>query len=330
MNRKLIITCLLAAGMSILYSCQKDSDVFIPDPTVTQGPDTNWYNIITDSMPVKTIKKVLFPELYLDSFEVNATPVSVTSPSGLTVSFPAFCCTNANGQAITGKVYVEMLLVKKKGDMIRADKPTSSDGRLLVSGGELFVKLTKNGQQLQLVPGKTIGLRYNDAPILQGMKVFYGDESNTDRFNWNPSDSGGAIQPVISGNNFYELISTKLRWINCDYFYDTTGIARVQVNANLAPQYTNANTTAYLVFGNIRAVMGMYGNAVIKKFQSAKVPVGQPAIVVVISKQGNDYYLGHEGFTTGPQASAPAGQQLIPLTPVKTSLADIKAYLGTL
>jgi hypothetical protein len=330
MNRKLIIAFLLAAGIATMYSCKKDSDVFIPDITATQGPDTNWYNIIADSMPVNILKKQLAPGLYLDSFEVNANQVFVTTPSGLTCRFPAFCCTNANGQAITGKVYVELLLVKKKGDMIQADKPTTSNGRLLVSGGEMFVKLTKNGQELKLAPGKTISLKYSDAPILPGMKVFYGDESNAERFNWLPSDSGGAIQPVIAGNNFYELISSQLRWINCDYFYDTTGISRVQVGANLPPQYTNANTTAYLVFGNMRAVLGMYGNAATKKFQSGKVPVGQQAIVVVISKQGNDYYLGHEGFTTGPQATSPAGQQFVPLTPVKSSLADIKAYLSTL
>jgi hypothetical protein len=330
MNKKLIIAILFTAAVAAMYSCEKDSDVFIPNVSATQGPDTNWYSIIADTMPVNAIKKVLFPEVYLDSIEVNANPAFITTPSGLTCSFPAFCCTNASGQPVAGKVNVELLLIKKKGDMIRADKPTSSNGRLLVSGGEMFVKLSKNGQELKLALGKAIGLRYNDTPVLPGMNVFYGDESNPDRFNWNPSDSGGSVQPVISGNNFYELISTKLRWINCDYFYDTTGIARVQVGVNLAPQYTNANTTVHLVFANLRAVMGMYGNAVTRKFQSGKMPAGQQATIVLISKQGSDYYLGHEAFTTGPQPSSPAGQQFIPVTPIKTSLADIKAYLSTL
>jgi hypothetical protein len=329
MNRKLIIAFLFTIVAAGMYSCKKDSDVFIPDVKATQGPDTNWVNIITDSMPVNTIKKQLFPELYLDSIEVNANPAYVISPSGLACGFPPFCCAGTAGQAITGKVYVELLLIRKKGDMIRADKPTSSYNRLLVSGGEMFVKLTKNGQELKLAPGKSITLRYNDAPILPGMKVFYGDESNADQFNWNPSDSINLPQ-VISGNNFYELTSKQLRWINCDYFYDTTGITRVQVGANLAPQYTNANTSVYLVLSTMRSVLGMYGNAVTRKFISGKVPVGQQAKVIVLSKQGSDYYLGSESLVTGPQASAPAGQQFVPINPVKTSLADIKTFLSTL
>jgi hypothetical protein len=328
MNRKLIIAFLFIISTAGMYSCKKDSDVFIPDVKATQGPDTNWVNVITDTMAVNTIKKQLFPELYLDSIDVNASPASVTTPSGLTCNFPAFCCAGSGGQVITGKVYVELLLVKKKGDMIRADKPTSSYNRLLVSGGEMFVKLTKNGQELKLAQGKSITLKYNDAPILPGMKVFYGDESNADQFNWNPSDS--INNQVIAGSNFYELTSKQLRWINCDYFYDTTGINRVQVGANLAPQYTNANTSVYLVFSNMRSVLGVYGNATTRKFISGKVPVGQQAKLIVLSKQGSDYYLGAESLVTGPQASSPAGQQFVPVNPVKTSLAGIKTFLGTL
>ncbi len=328
MNRKIIIAFLFTIILAGMFSCKKDSDVFIPDVKATQGPDTNWVNVITDTMPVNTIKKQLFPELYLDSIEVNANPASVTTPSGLTCNFPAFCCAGSGGLTITGKVYVELLLIKKKGDMIRADKPTSSGNRLLVSGGEMFVKLTKNGQELKLAQGKSITLKYNDSPILPGMQVFYGDESNTNQFNWNPSDSINNL--VIAGSNFYELTSKQLRWINCDYFYDTTGINRVQVGANLAPQYTNANTSVYLVLSNMRSVLGMYGNTATRKFISGKVPVGQQAKVIVLSKQGNDYYLGFESLVTGPQASSPAGQQFVPVNPVKTSLADIKTFLGAL
>jgi hypothetical protein len=328
MNNKLIIALIFFLCIAGMYSCKKDSDVFIPNAPTPQGPDTAWYNTVTDAMAANSIKKELFPEPYLDSFEVNANPVTITTPSGLICNFPAFCCIGG-GAIITGKVYVQLLLIKKRGDMIRVDKPTSSNGRLLVSGGEIFVKLTKNGQELQLAPGKKISLKYNDSPILPGMQVFYGDESNANQFNWLPGDSLNT-PPIIAGNGFYELVSTKLRWINCDYFYDTTAINRVQVNASLAPQYTNANTITYLVFNQMRSVVGMYGNAATRKFQSGKVPVGLSCKIIAISKQDNDYYLGHEGFTTGVQASAPAGQQIIPITPVKTSLADIKAFLNTL
>lgn len=333
MKRGLTIIGWLIMMAVATSGCQKDIDIFIPDNT--QGPDTTWYNAIADYMPVKALRVSLAPQTHLDSFEVNNNPVTIVSPGGLTCRFPAQCCVTASGQPVTGKVMVQLLLVKKKGDMIAAGKPTASNNRLLVSGGEMFVRLSQNGEELKLAQGKSITLKYEETQPNQGMKVFYGDESNPDRFNWVPADSAGtsALLPVFTGNNFYELTSGQLRWINCDYFYDTTGVNRVQVVASLSPVYTNANTITYLVFNNLRSVLGMYGNAATKKFQSGLVPIGQPVTIVVISKQDNNYFLGKQTIVTSPNTipnNPSSNQQLINISPVSSSLAEIKAYLATL
>ena len=66
-----------------------------------------------------------------------------------------------------------------------------------------------------------------------------------------------------------------------------------------------------------------------KRFISGKVPNGKAAVVVAISKQGNDYFLGKETITTGINVTT-ANNQRVLLSPVKTSLADIKLFLSTL
>lgn len=209
--------------------------------------------------------------------------------------------------------------------MISADKPTTSDGRLLVSGGEMFVGLFQNGQELKLAQGKEISIKYNDSPIVPFMKVFYGSESSPDQFNWLPADTlNGQLFP---GNNFYTVIATRLRWINCDYFFDTTGIQRVQVAASLPPQYTNANTSAYFVFNDLRSVVGMYGNSITKRFSTGLLPTGKAAKLIILSKQGDDYYLGQTPVVT---AIAAGTVQTVGVQPVKTSLADVKSFLETL
>lgn len=330
MKRSSVIILLILAVVFAMSSCKKDSDVFIPDPNLTAGPDTTWFNFLPDSTPSRRLLASIAPAVYTDSFEVNNSPATILSPDGLTCVFPPLCCVTPNGLSVTGKVYVQMLLIRKKGDMLAADKPTISNGRLLVSGGEIFVKLTKNGDELRLAPGKSIVLKYNDPQPVSNMRLFYGDETNPNRFNWILADSLGAgTQTITIGNNFYQLVSSRLRWINCDAFADTLGTSRVQITASLSPIYTNVNTVCYLVFNNRRSVIGMYGSAITRKFQSGLVPVGEPATMVVISKLGNQYLIGKQTFITGQNTTA-VNQQIVSTVPLPTSLPDIKAYLDTL
>jgi hypothetical protein len=318
---KKIVTIVLIAGAFLLNACQKNIDAFVPDP-LTNAPDTNWYNIITSNMPVTALQDTLKIKPATDSIEVNNT-VADRNIGGLRLIFTPNCCTNSAGQAIAGKVNVEALFIKNKGDMVLMNKPTSSNGQLLVSGGEIFISLNQNGQPLQLASNAKVGIRYADAAPNPQMQLFYGDETNPQQFNWIPSRDS-----IFASNQFYEMVSTKLRWINCDYFYDTTGTIRSTVSAQLPFNYTNANTETFLVFKNIRSVLGMYGDVAEKRFISSKVPAGLPATVIAISKQGNDYFLGKEQITTGVNVTT--GNQKVSLTPVKTSLADIKAFLATL
>jgi hypothetical protein len=38
--------------------------------------------------------------------------------------------------------------------MVRLDKPTTSFGRVLISGGEIFIRIRKEYEELHLVPVK--------------------------------------------------------------------------------------------------------------------------------------------------------------------------------
>lgn len=314
--------------ITILFtSCQKDTDVFIP--TTITGADTNWVSVTTDASAVNQLKKSLQKEYSADSIDASLGGTIVTR-EGLSVIILPQSLLLSSGQTATGKVIVQTMLIKNRGDMIKMDKPTTSLGRLLVSGGEIFITITKDYQELHLAPGKGIYFKYSDAAPSSLMKVFYGDESNPERFNWVKADSlnstgiGITAQPSAG----YELFSGRLRWINCDYFADTSGI-RVTVTASLPADYTNANTSVYLVFKDLRSVAGMYGDITTKKFASVKVPSGKSAVVVSITKKGdNSYYLGHETIITGQTSLN--GNQTVPLKPQPTSLNDIKDYLNTL
>ena len=332
MNKK-IATILLISAAFFLYACQKNVDVFVPDPGQLNGPDTTWNASLPATAPVFTLQTSLsatslLSEPVKDSFELNTNTITVLLTNGLQLTFPPLSVVTSAGQVVTGKIYVEARLIKTKGDMVLLNKPTTSNGSMLVSGGEVFVSLSKNGLQLQLAPNAKFYIRYSDAPTSQLMKLFYGIESsNVTQVNWVPSTNSS--DTVAVGSQFYEIASSHLRWINCDYFYDTVGITRSIISATLPSNYTNANTTTFLVFKELRSVLGMYGDVPEKRFLSPKVPNGKTAIVVAISKQGNDYFLGKETITIGVNATT-NNIQKVPLTPVKSSLAAIRSYLATL
>ena len=326
MNRKIIILFLITTGL--LSACQKNLDIFVPDAGQLNAPDTSWYGTATAAMPVNDLKNKLMIVFNTDSIQVNSsTSSSFTSAAGLQCIFPPLCCAGNTGQLVTGSVHVETMLLKKKGDMIRMNTPTTSNNRLLVSGGEIFLRLKKDSTVLQLAPGVRVQMKFPDAPISTQMKYFRGDETGTQQFNW--VQDTGFNNNVSFTTQYYEVFTNHLRWVNCDYFYDTTNISRVTIKAELASYFTNANTIAYTVFKDFRSVVGMYGDVNSKKFSTGKLPVGKAVTVVVISKQGNDYFLGYENTVTTSPISTP-GVQSVSVKPVIKSLPEIIAFLNTL
>jgi hypothetical protein len=328
MKLKLILSMMSLLTLFIT-SCQKDIDAFIPDPGQLSSADTNWVSSISSSMPVSILKKELLLNTYTDSFEVAGLAPTAVTPSGMQCYFTSNSCVNSNGQPVTGKVQAEMMLLKKKGDLIRMDKPTQSHGRMLVTGGVVYLKLKKDGAPVSLAPNASVYIKYAEASPSASMKYFLGDASNTDQFNWLPvTDS---FNRVFANNLDYTIITRNLNWINCDYFQDTTGQQSI-ISSVLPNNYTNANTEVFLVFKDIRSVLGMYGSASTKKFSSYKIPNGKAAYVVVISKQGNDYFFGTESLVTGAQAvgGTSAPEHKVAVSPKKSSLTEIKAWLDTL
>ena len=327
MKTKIILFHVVITAL-LFSSCKKDTDLFIPD-TLSSGLDTNWVAAVTDLSPVSDVKKLLKRDILLDSLDAIAGGTFHTS-EGVTVIVLPGSLLLPSGILATGKIHVETLLINQRGDMIRFDKPTTSFGRVLISGGEIFVRIRKENEELHLAPGKGIYIKYRDPAPSRLMKVFYGDESIPQRFNWIPNanqTNSGSVD-TLNNPSGYALFSTQLRWINCDYFADTSG-GRVNVAASLPADYTNANTSVYLVFKDIKAVVGMHGDAASKKFSSPKVPSGNTAIVISITKKGtNSYYMGHETIATGQTSLN--GTQTVPLKPQPTSLSDIKSYLATL
>jgi hypothetical protein len=202
---------------------------------------------------------------------------------------------------------------------------TVSNGKLLVSGGEFFVQVSKSGNDLQLAHSPAAYFAYTGSGTSQNLSIFNGDLSNPLQFNWIQNTDPVNIFSV--NNQSFQVASNGLQWINCAYLYDTT-VSTVTLDASLPNNYTNANTLVYIVFRDIRSVAGMYGNVATQKFSSIPLPVGNTVTLVVLSKQASDYYMGAQTTTIASPGSGM--HQTIAVSPKKVTWTNIQQFLDTL
>jgi len=323
----------------LLGSCRQDTDTFVITKVIDntlKNPDTVWLSesSITDTNAVRVLAGSLGKTTFLDSVNVTSGD-TVLTPDNVRIVFPAKCANFANGSAVTGKAQMTFVVIQKKGDMIRADKPTvNSDGSVLISGGEAYVTLSQGGQALVLASGKSLDIRIHDVTATSTMQFFYGQATNTNQFAW--SGAGGNTDSqrvgiwkdsngVVAG---YELLTTRLNWINADKFNsDSTNLTNLYVKMS-ADTFTNTNTMVFLAFRDINSVVKLWGDPSNKQFSIPThykgVPVGKVVSVITISKVGSNYYLG-----AIPNITISANM-VVPVGPSAKTVSQITDYLQTL
>jgi hypothetical protein len=111
MRTKIILTQLVITAL-LFTSCQKDSDIFIPNG-IAGGLDTNWVAAVTDLSPVSDVKRLLRKENVIDSVDATAGGTFQTA-EGLTVIVLPGSLQLSNGTLATGKIHVETIIVKNR------------------------------------------------------------------------------------------------------------------------------------------------------------------------------------------------------------------------
>ncbi|MES2776680.1 MAG: hypothetical protein V4722_21055 [Bacteroidota bacterium] len=314
------ISLILLSAAAFLTGCEKSFESFTPNQNVPT--DTVWaLSSAGNFSEVNTMHQNLVRPPLNDSFNLSVNSV-IEFPDNIRIEIPANSLLQ-NGNAGTGKAAIEFFLLKSKGDFIRFRKPTTSNGYLLESGGAFNLIATKNGQPLALSPFKMIKVTYRDANPNPAMMGFTGSApltgSGATNFNWVQDDSAVSVRAIQTG---YEVYTNKLNWINCDYFRDTAEL-KTRIALIMPVEFTNTNTSTFIVYRNIKAVMQMDADAVNRIWRKDRVPVNRQVIYVTISKRGTDYFLGTKELSTGIN-------QNVEIRPEKRALQEIKNFLDGL
>lgn len=326
-------------------SCRKDTTEFIPTDTLTIiESDTTWddnllakSNLSTNLLPPLSIEKLVnqlsaIPKL--DSCNAERGGTIIVSDN-VTITIPASACVNAQNRACTGKLDVEILILRKKGEFIAFNLPTSSGNKQLISGGVVYVKVRQNGQEVKLANNKTIKIRYLMTEPDAQMQLFEGKHEGRFNFDWVQLNGQGNARPSVTPwvdssssqrRGGYDVVLDRFGLINCAKFSDEPASFNNKLVVTLPEMFTNLNTSIYVAFKDLNSVLSLSGDSRAKAFVpiGRGLPVGKTVTIVVMGYVKEKFY-----FIT-KEITIPNTAQAILLRPAAAEKDDIKEMLKNL
>jgi len=313
----------LSAGLVYLSSCQKDIDYFIPDPGAG-NLDTSWTANVSDSMPVSELKTSLLIAKPVDMLNISAA-ANFTTSSGLQLLISPTSLLTANGAPVLGNINIESALYKTKGELIRMNLNSMSDFGLLSSSGIIYLNITQNNEPLHISQGTVFSAKYAPASSTGHLNVYNGQVQTPASVYW-LFNYDTLSNKVIATGNLFQLNSKSLGWLNAASLVNITSQGSGSVTVKLPVNYTNKNTTAWLVINNRLTALNFVPYAQEKTFVMGSLPENESAKIIIMSKQAGEYYFAQKEITI----TATGYMNPVFITPVISTLDNIKGYLNSL
>ena len=145
-----------AIVLTATESCNKKED----------GPASNY------NSPAEVLAD-LAPDV--QTFTLDPTKDNViTGEDGTVITIPANAFLDKNGNPVQGAVTMDLKEILSLSDQLTSGAFAVSDGKLLSSGGELYLKFTVGGQELSLADNKSIDVKIPTENVDSTMTVFTG------------------------------------------------------------------------------------------------------------------------------------------------------------
>lgn len=111
---------------------------------------------------------------------------TIVGKKGTKVFIPSrvFVCQNG-AEVANASVKVTLIELYDLGDYIKYDLPTISNGKMLESGGVVYLDATENGEKLAIAKGKAVSIEFNSPHARKDrMQAFYLQRSEEGKPNW--------------------------------------------------------------------------------------------------------------------------------------------------
>lgn len=104
---------------------------------------------------------------------------------GTTLTIPKDCFEAETGNILRGAVRIELKEFLKTSDMILTNLVTQSDGKLLETGGMIYLNATDSeGNPVKIRPDEDIKITLPKPSKAEDKQLFYGEKMSNGRINW--------------------------------------------------------------------------------------------------------------------------------------------------
>ena len=294
------------------------------------------------------------------SFSVTAgRDTIVYGNNGTMLHFYTNSFKDANNNIITaGTVNLQLIEMYKAADMIGKRATTTANGQILMSGGQITMNATMNGQE---VYANVYGLGFkHGSSSSASMALFYGSTGNADSTTtWIQSDTrhaGTKTNGTTHVSTTHHTASIFLfdtcnnfTWANCDWFcqsdsikttvsvilpdtsYNASNTEMFLVLPNVTCCFKNSSDTFTAVLSNVESNLGSSSYVaatntltLVSEHNTAIVPAGTVyELVVITNKNGNFYYYSQSGIIPHNGLSAIAAMAPDTQQDIKDRLAGL-------
>jgi hypothetical protein len=149
--------------------------------------------------------------ILLQTYVVQANASTwITAKKGLKVFIDPKKLCKEDGSIISGKIKVMVKEVTNTEEMVLANTPTQSNGKMLLSGGSYFIEMENNGEKLKLKVGNTLQIQSPNFNK-KGMQLFYGEPNNNGMVNWQPTVTNFKESAITSKTFRQEYVTTQIK-----------------------------------------------------------------------------------------------------------------------
>lgn len=232
----------------------------------------------------------------------------VVGEKGTNITFYPTSFKKKDGTILTsGSVTVVLQEMLTGPEMMLAGKTTTSNGKILVSGGQFFINATLNGEQLFINHDSKPKVTLPTNQAATGMSLFKGNPNENDSIagdttiDWEIKrdtmvhriDSISDNSGIVRFDWTYSFGFEEFGYYNCDKFYDWTS-PRTEIKVKTPNGFDHMNTQVYVYFKSINSVIKLEGfdkNSQTFFINHAEAPIGLEVTIVAVAKKDNKHYL---------------------------------------
>lgn len=253
------------------------------------------------------------------SFSVTAgIPKEILGPQGTFLRFYPNSFRDGNGHIITsGTINIELTEMYTAGDMLKHHTSTNTGSGLLTSGGEVFIKATKDGQDVT-ANKYGIGFSADRTPTTGPRELFYGNTYATGGIvTWAGGDGStgttitgassiASATVALTSSSYYMFDTcTAFNWVACHHTYSGTG-QNITVKVKLANVSFAGNvwSTACMGLSSERVATTLYQESFDRATQTgvykgwAPMGIAQKFMVIIPYDKSSWYYYKTEQLVT--------------------------------